>query len=95
MDKIRDTQTPDNYKIILNCKQASHALPGQLYYVVPTCVRNHHIYNFESVIAQAVTCLERIIVIGIYKIKKGHITKGNQASVALLLREQLLFSFGT
>jgi len=70
----------------------SHTLPGQLYHVVPICVGNHHTYNFEPVTVHAVTCLERISVIGIYKRKKAHIRKGNQASVVLLLREQLLFS---
>lgn len=58
---------------------------------MPICLGNHHTYNFESVTAHAITLLERIIVIGIDKRKKGHTTKGNQASVALLLREQLLF----
>lgn len=67
MDKIRDTQTPDNYKIILNYKQASHALPQ--YYIMLTCVGSHHMYNFETVTAHAVTCLERII--RIHDIKKA------------------------
>lgn len=65
MDKLRDTHPLDNYKIVLNYKRASHALPQ--YHIMLTGVGSHDTYNFETVTAQAATCLERII--GIHDIK--------------------------